>query len=61
MPAGGRCVIWDKRKSGRGIKGEDLRDLLEMEAERKRGSQQVIYYRAGDETGRLNLEKRRER
>lgn len=43
------------------IKGEDLSDPLEMEAEGKVRSQQVIYYRAGDETGGLDLEKWRER
>lgn len=43
------------------IKGEDLSDPLEMEAERKERSQHVIYYRAGDETGALDLEKWRKR
>lgn len=46
---------------GRGAGREDLCGLVEMRAERSRRLQQIVFYRAGDETGGLHLEDRREK
>lgn len=48
------------RAGKREVEGEDHCDLLEVGSEKKGRPNQVACYRAGDETGKMDLERRRQ-